>query len=114
MQLSDAAAPPAIAAPRIVRCGEFIDALHLLRRGRLLVRVGDGTAGCTMVDGAPLWHSFDTLWRYGLIDEFDNPDGFAGVRYFRISARGRDFAARAWSAWRQRPWWQRLWLRLVH
>ncbi len=98
--------------PIIVHRAEFVDALHLLLRGHWLVRVGDG-AGCTTIDGAPLWHSFDTLQHYGLIDEVDNREGFPGVRYFRLSDRGHDFARRAWDAWCRCPWWQRLLVRLT-
>jgi hypothetical protein len=98
--------------PIIPNRAEFIEALRILRRGHVLIRFGDDSAGCT-IDGATLWHSFDTLHRYGLIDEFDNPHGFAGVRYFRISRAGRDFAERACSAWRSRPLWQRMLVRLT-
>ena len=99
--------------PTIVHCAEFVEALQLLRRGHWLVQVGDGGAGCVTIDGARLWHSFQTLCDYGLIAEVDNPEGFRGVRYFRLSDAGRRFAERAWMAWRARPWWQRLIVRLT-
>jgi hypothetical protein len=99
--------------PPAVHPAEFVEALHLLHRGHWLVQVGDGLPGSTMIDGAPLWHSFDTLRHYALIDEVDNPEGFHGVRYFRLSAAGRRFAERALAAWRERPWWERLLLRLA-
>lgn len=92
--------------------GEFIDALQALRRGRVLVRVSDFSGGCTL-DGAPLYSAHRTLLDYGLIREFDNPHGFAAVRYYRLSERGRDFAERACENWRQRPLLQRLAVRLA-
>ena len=92
--------------------GEFIDALHALRRGRVLVRVSDFSGGCTL-DGAPLYSAHRTLIDYGLIREFDNPLGFPAVRYYRLSEPGRDFADRACEAWRQRPLLQRLAVRLA-
>ena len=104
--------PPPIAATLIADRGELVDVLQALRHGHWLVRVGDDAHGVT-VDGAPVRHSFDVLWQYRLIDEVHNPDGFPGVRYYRINQRGRDFGARAWVTWRERPWWQRLVLRLT-
>lgn len=92
--------------------GEFIDALHALRRGRVLVRVSDFSGGCTL-DGAPLYSAHRTLLDYGLIREFANPQGFGAVRYYRLSERGRDFAERACANWRQRPLLQRLAVRLA-
>lgn len=91
---------------------EFVDALQLLRRGRVLVKVGDGTRGCVL-DGGIVYHSYETLARYGLIEEFDNPHGFEAARYYRLSQRGREFAERACSAWRSRPVWQRLAVRFT-
>lgn len=92
--------------------GEFIDALQALRRGRILVRVSDFSGGCTL-DGAPLYSAHRTLLEYGLVREFDNPQGFAAVRYYRLSERGADFAERACEAWRRRPLLQRLAMRLA-
>jgi predicted transcriptional regulator with HTH domain len=92
--------------------GEFIDALHALRRGRVLVSVSDLSGGCTL-DGAPLYSAHRTLIDYGLVREFDNPRGFDGVRYYRLSDDGRDFAERACDAWRRRPLLQRLAVRLA-
>jgi hypothetical protein len=92
--------------------GEFIDALRALRRGRVLVRVSDISGGCTL-DGAPLYSAHRPLIDYGLIREFDNPHGFTGVRYYRLSDRGRDFAERACENWRRRPLLQRLAARLA-
>ena len=91
--------------------GEFIDVLARLRRGHVLVRTGE-SSGSVVVDGGVVWHSFPTLEQYGLIDEFDNPEGFASAQYFRLSERGREFAERACSAWRSRPLLERLAMRL--
>ncbi len=91
---------------------EFIDALRVLRRGHVLVRVHTGSGGC-MIDGAPVYRSFDTLLDYGLIAEFENPAGFANVHYYRLTGTGREFAARACDAWRQRPLLERLAVRFA-
>jgi hypothetical protein len=105
--------PEAMAQRRIIADrGEFIDALQVLRKGRVLVRVSDFSGGCTL-DGAPLYSAHRTLIDYGLIREFDNPLGFGGVRYYRLSERGRDFAERACENWRRRPLLQRLATRLA-
>jgi hypothetical protein len=98
--------------PIIADRAEFVEALDRLRRGHVLVKAGDGSCSCVL-DGGLVHHSFDTLHRYGLIDEFDNPRGFEGVRYFRITRDGREFADRAWSAWRKTRPLERLMVRLV-
>jgi hypothetical protein len=100
------------AARIIVDRGEFIDALRVLRRGRVLVRVGELSGGC-MLDGAPLYSAHRTLLDYQLIDEFQNPQGFAHVRYYRLNQRGREFAERACEAWRRRPLLERLAVRFA-
>ena len=92
--------------------GEFIDALQVLRRGRVLVRVSDISGGCVL-DGAPLYSAHRTLLDYGLVREFHNPQGFPSVRYYRLSECGRDFAERACENWRRRPLLQRLAVRLA-
>ena len=99
-------------APLIPDRAEFIDALHLLQRGRLMVSVGDG-ANTKAIDGGIVHHSAETLLRFGLVDEVDNPAGFPGVRYYRISPRGSAFADRAWAQWRSRKLWERALVRLV-
>lgn len=96
----------------ITHRGEFIDALRLLRHGHVLVRAGHGAFGCVL-DGAVMHYSYSTLREYGLIDEFDNPAGFAGLHYYRISERGREFADRACARWRELGVLQRLVVRLV-
>jgi hypothetical protein len=92
--------------------GEFIDALRALRRGHVLVHACDSWGGCT-VDGRIVQLSLQPLLDYGLIDEFDNPDGFEHVRYYRLNPRGRQFAERACAAWARRPWFERLAVRLL-
>ena len=91
---------------------EFVDALRALRRGHVLVRVHDGSGGC-LLDGGPLYRSFDTLLEYRLIGEFDNPQGFAHVRYYRITETGREFAQRACESWQRRPLLERLAVRFA-
>lgn len=100
------------AQPIIADRAEFVDALHALRQGHVLVRTGDGSGSCVL-DGGIVYRSYDTLKRYGLIDEFHNPYGFANAHYYRITPRGRAFADRACSAWRSRPVWQRLAVRFT-
>ncbi|MCC7151722.1 MAG: hypothetical protein IT501_06935 [Rubrivivax sp.] len=101
-----------MSAPIIPHRGEFIDALTALRKGHVLVHVSDAAGGCVL-DGSPVYHSYPTLRRYGLIGEFENPLGFASARYYRITAHGREFAERACRAWRHRPLWQRLAVRFT-
>ena len=91
---------------------EFVDALRLLRHGHVLVKAGVVSNNC-IVDGHIVYHSFATLLDYGLIGEFDNPQGFASARYYRITPAGRAFAARAVDAWQRTPVWQRLAVRLT-
>ena len=98
--------------PIIADRAEFIDALSLLRRGHVLVRASDGAGGC-LLDGGIVYHSWEPLSRFGLIDEFDNPDGFPHAQYYRLSDRGRDFADRACAKWRRRSLWQRLAVRFT-
>lgn len=103
---------PQRTSPIIPDRGEFIDVLSALARGHVLVRVSDRAGGCT-IDGGLVYRSWEPLARYGLIDEFDNPQGFSSAQYYRISERGREFAARACQAWRQRPLLERIATRLV-
>lgn len=102
------AAAPTILADR----AEFIDALCLLHRGHVLVHVGDSDHGWG-IDGAVVRHSVDALRRFGLVEDYDNPEGFPGVRYYRLSERGRDFADQALAQWRSRPLWARALTRLL-
>ena len=79
----------------------------MLKRGHVLVHVNDIFGGCVL-DGAPLYSAHHALLKYGLLDEFDNPQGFASVRYYRLSERGRAFAERACDHWQRQPLLQRL------
>lgn len=98
--------------PIIADRGEFVDVLHALHRGHVLVKVSD-FSGCCTIDGGIAYRSYDTLARYGLIDEFENPAGFPAVQYYRLTDRGREFAARACQAWRRRPLLERVAVRLI-
>jgi hypothetical protein len=98
--------------PIIVDRAEFVDALCQLLRGHVLVRVGVAPTGC-LLDGAPLRRSFGTLLQFGLIAPFDNPAGFPGVDYYRITDQGRWFARRALEFWRSLPLWRRTLVRLT-
>ena len=91
---------------------EFAEALHRMRRGHILVRAGDSAHSC-VIDGAPIYHSFEILRDYGLIDRFENPHGFEGIDYYRLSANGRGFADRVWDDWRSRPPLERLVVRFT-
>jgi hypothetical protein len=99
-------------SPLIADRAEFIDALNQLLHGHVLVRLSDASWGCQL-NGAPLWHSFGILLQFGLIAEFDNPRGFQGVAYYRITDQGRWFARRALALWRSLPFWQRTLVRLT-
>lgn len=92
--------------------GEFIDALRALRRGHVLVNAAEAWGGCT-IDGGIVVTAFRPLTDYGLVDEYANPHGFAHVRYFRLNARGRDFAERACRAWDRKPLIEKLATRLL-
>lgn len=92
--------------------GEFIDVLRALQRGHVLVHAGDH-AGGWVVAGAAVYSSYEPLLCYELVQEFENPDGFEHVHYFRLSERGREFAGRAVAAWLQRPLLERLVVRLI-
>jgi hypothetical protein len=98
-------------ATALLNLGEFIDALAALRRGRVVV-VMDAEARVCVLDGSPLLWSFRVLSDYGLIAEFDNPDGFAGLRYYRMTDDGLSFSERALAAWQARAWHERLAIRL--
>lgn len=98
--------------PGIVSIGEFVDCLCHLLRGHVLVHVSD-FAGWTSLDGSPVHHSFPALEAHGLIQEFDNPAGFVGVHYYRMTRSGREFAQAALSCWFMLPLRQRMLLRLT-
>jgi hypothetical protein len=100
------------AAPIIAHRGEFVDVLRALSRGHVLVRLNSHVGGCA-IDGAPIYFSYPTLQHYGLIDEYENPEGFPAVHYYRLSTRGREFAQRVCAAWRSWPLLTRLATRLL-
>lgn len=91
---------------------EFVDALRFLRNGHTLVVVNGMSMGCRLA-GAPVFRSFPSLQQYGLIREIDNPEGFVGVRYFRITERGIQAAERLQAWWRERSMIERLLLRIT-
>lgn len=92
--------------------GEFIDVLRALWRGHVLVHAGDH-AGGWILDGGRVFSSYGPLLRYELVREYENPEGFEHVHYFRLTERGRAFAERALASWRQRPLVERLLVRLL-
>ena len=99
-------------SPIIADRAEFVEALRQLLNGHVLVRVSDASWGCQL-NGAPLRWSFHTLLHFGLIAPFQNPAGFHGVAYYRITDQGRWFARRALDFWRSLPLWQRTLVRLT-
>lgn len=99
--------------PLIRSIGEFVDCLQQLINGHVLVRVSD-LAGWTTLAGAAVYFSFDVLEGYGLIQEFQVLDGLFGVRYFRISPIGRDFALTVLAQWASQPLTHRALLRLLY
>ena len=98
--------------PIIANRGEFVDALRALKRGHVLVHASESWGGCS-IDGSVVGSAFRTLADYALIDEFENPDGFEHIRYYRLNRRGHEFAARALRDWSRRPLVERLATRLL-
>jgi DNA-binding PadR family transcriptional regulator len=76
-------------------------------------RIDAWLPGCCAIDGSMVYYSYDALARYGLIREYENPDGFPAVHYYRLTEDGRQFAQRAVAAWRRRPLIERLAVRLL-
>ena len=99
------------AEPIIPDRAEFVDVLQLLRRGRVLVRASDSTGGC-LIDGSVVYHSFEPLSRYGLIDEIPVDRRETLARCYRLTPRGRAFADRACAHWKRQPLLKRLAVRL--
>lgn len=91
--------------------GEFIDALNRLRRGQVLVHGADEDDERCVLDGQMLYASWRPLSRFGLLDELPRKPS-DGMHCYRLSPRGRDFADRSIAAWKARPLWQRLAMRL--
>ncbi|MEX8494688.1 hypothetical protein [Sphaerotilus sp.] len=102
---------PSSTASIILNLGEFIDALAALRRGRVIVVMDAETRDCVL-DGARLMSAFRPLHDYGLIAEYDNPAGFEGLRYYRMTGIGKQFADNALAVWQARAWHERLAMRL--
>ncbi len=100
------------APPIIPDRGEFIDALRLLLKGHVLVNLG-GLSDAYVLNGHSLYSVQHTLIDYGLVQRFDNPDGFPNVRYYRLSEQGRAFAERACEQWRRQPLLHRLMARVT-
>lgn len=100
------------ARPIILNLSEFIDALDALYQGQVIV-VFDAEAQSCVLDGVQLLCAFPPLRDYGLVAEFDNPDGFPGLRYYRMTEVGTAFADKALAAWRARAWHERLAMRLL-
>ncbi|MFA7503929.1 MAG: hypothetical protein WCZ28_04450 [Burkholderiaceae bacterium] len=91
---------------------ELFGALKLLRRGYTLVYISDTPRGCA-VGGAFLYSCFPDLKKYRLIEAVDNPDGFEGIEYYRITSAGFAFEERLQRWWRGLSPWQRIALRLL-
>ncbi len=98
--------------PIIANRGEFVDALRALRQGHVLVHASESWGGCS-IDGGTVGTAFRTLAEFALIDEFDNPEGFEHIRYYKLNRRGHEFAARALKDWARRPLLERLGARLL-
>ncbi len=96
----------------LVSRGEFVDALAALQRGSVIVVLDDAWDACVL-DGVHLRWSFPPLLTYGLIAEFDNPNGFTPLRYYRLTATGRRFAEDALAAWNAKPLLECLAIRLL-
>ncbi|MCU0968799.1 MAG: hypothetical protein MUF03_08225 [Rubrivivax sp.] len=92
--------------------GEFVDALDRLRRGHVMVQACN-SAGGVVLDGGTVYTAHRPILAYGLVEAFDNPHGFHKVRYYRLTARGREFANRVCESWRRRPLIERLAVRLT-
>lgn len=92
--------------------GEFIDALARLRRGQLLVHSADRSDERCLIEGQMLYTSWKPLSSFGLLDELPAGPREGRMRCYKLSPRGREFADRACQAWKTRPLWQRLAMRL--
>lgn len=92
---------------------EFIDALIRLRRGELLVHSDDRNDERCLIEGQVLYTSWKPLSDFGLLDELPRQPRQGRIHCFRLSPRGRDFADRACTAWKKKPLWQRLAVRLA-
>jgi hypothetical protein len=105
-------APPATERTLIADRGEFIDALSRLRRGEVLVHSADDADERCLIEGQVLYASWKPLSDFGLLDELPPQPRQGRMHCYKLSPRGRHFAERACAAWRQKPLWQRLAMRL--
>lgn len=108
-----AAPAPSATAIVIADRGEFIETLKRLRRGEVLVHSDDADDERCLIEGQVMWTSWKPLRDYGLLDEVPRGPRDGRIHCYRLSPRGREFADQACQAWRQRPLWQRLLVRLV-
>ncbi len=107
-------APAPLPAPALIPDrAEFIDALTRLRRGELLVHSADTSDERCLIEGQVLYTSWKPLSDFGLLDELPRQPRQGRIHCYRLSPRGRDFADRACAAWKQKPLWQRLAVRLA-
>lgn len=90
---------------------ELFYALKLLRRGYTLARFRESPR-CAIAGGLLYW-SFPDLERYALIQPVENPDGFEGMEYYRITPAGFEFEARLQAWWRGLTPWEKFKLRLL-
>ena len=115
MPAHTAAAPAAASTPDrtlIADRGEFIDALSRLRRGEVLVHSADDADERCLIEGQVLYTSWKPLSDFGLLDELPVQPRQGRLHCYKLSPRGRHFADRACTAWKQKPLWQRLAMRL--
>jgi hypothetical protein len=105
--------PPAPTPALIPDRAEFIDALTRLRRGELLVHSADTSDERCLIEGQVLYTSWKPLSDFGLLDELPRQPRQGRIHCYRLSPRGRDFADRACTAWKKKPLWQRLAVRLA-
>ncbi len=104
---------PAAASALIADRAEFIDALARLRKGQMLVHSDDAADERCLIEGQVLYTSWKPLSDFGLLDELPRQPRQGRIHCYRLSPRGRDFADRACTAWKQKPLWQRLAVRLA-
>lgn len=91
---------------------EFIDTLRQMQRGAVIARAA-GASEAVVLNGRPLPSAFGPLTEYQLLEEV-KPDGEpTAIRFYRLNARGREFAERAWAEWKRRPLLERIAARLL-
>ena len=92
---------------------EFIDALEMLRRGRVLVHADDAGDERCLIDGHVLYTAFKPLCDFALIDEVHPEADVGRMHCYRLTPRGRDFAERACESWKRLSLIERLAVRLT-